>query len=162
MSSALPIRPRQITSKKNITLVASLFNEEYTNALVENCLAELAELAPNIRPTVIRVPGAYEIPVVASTLAKTSNAPSLMIALGVIIQGDTEHGDLIATSCTQALQQIAISTQIPIINQVLLVEDEKQAYARCIATLLNRGREAARAAVTMLEVLQQINQKFSR
>lgn len=162
MSSALPIRPRQIGAKHSIAIVASVFNEDYTNALVENCLAELSELAPNTRVAVIRVPGAFEIPVAISAIAQAATPPAIIIAFGVIIRGGTEHGDLIAQTTTQQLQQISVKTSIPVINQVLLVQDEKQAYARCIATRLNRGREGAGAAISMLESLSQISLKFPR
>jgi 6,7-dimethyl-8-ribityllumazine synthase len=79
-----------------------------------------------------------------------------VIALGCIIRGGTAHADLVATSVTEALQKIAIETVTPIIHEVLLVEDEKQAYARCIGQKLNRGREAARSALDIVDVMNEV------
>jgi 6,7-dimethyl-8-ribityllumazine synthase len=79
-----------------------------------------------------------------------------IIALGLIIRGDTHHADLVASSVTQALQNLAVQHCLPVIHEVLLVEDEKQAHARCIAASMNRGREAARAAAGMIDVFSEI------
>ena len=69
---------------------------------------------------------------------------------------------MVAESVTHSLQQIAVTHALPIIHEVLLVDDEKQAYARCIGNKLNRGREAARAAASIMETLQQIKQNAPR
>ena len=131
--------------------MASKYNEQFTDALVENAVTELEELLPNARVDVYRVPGAFEIPVIASTLIK-SDPPAAIIALGLIIRGATDHADLVGQSVTQSLQQLAVDSLVPVIHEVLLVQDEKQAHARCIGAQLNRGREAARTAATMVEV----------
>ena len=89
---------------------------------------------------------------VASVLDR--DPPSCVIALGLIIRGSTEHGDLVARSVTDALQKLAVESLRPIIHEVLLVDDEKQAYARCIGAQLNRGREAARAAAAIIDVFR--------
>ncbi|GAA5480815.1 6,7-dimethyl-8-ribityllumazine synthase [Haloferula sargassicola] len=156
MSTALPPKPRIIGPRTRVCIVASRYNEQFSDALVENTIAELGELMPNTRVDVIRVPGAFEIPVVAAAVLKRQ-APAALIALGVIIKGATAHADLVAKSVVDSLQQLAIEAQLPVINEVLLVEDEKQAYARCIGANLNRGREAARAATAMVDVFQEIN-----
>lgn len=156
MSTALPPKPRIIGPRARVCIVASRYNEQYSDALVENAIAELGELMPNTRIDVIRVPGAFEVPVVTAAVLKRES-PAAMIALGVIIKGATAHADLIAGSVVDALQRLAVEHQIPVINEVLLVEDEKQAYARCIGANLNRGREAARVAASMVDVFQEIN-----
>ena len=145
MSLALPPKPRIIGPKVRICIVASKYNEQFTDALVENTIEELGELVPQGRVDLIRVPGAFEIPVMIAAVLDR-DPPACIIALGLIIRGSTEHADLIGRSVTDALQQLAIESQRPIIHEVLLVSDEKQAYARCIGAQLNRGREAARAA----------------
>lgn len=155
MSSALPPKPRLVGSKVRVCIVAAKFNEQFSDALVENAIEELGELLPSARIDLVRVPGAFEIPVTIE-LVLSRDLPSVVIALGVIIRGATAHADLIATSVTEALQQLAIDHRKPVIHEVLLVEDEKQAYARCIGAKLNRGREAARAAAAMVEVFQEI------
>ncbi len=151
MSDALPPKPRLVGPKVRICIVASKYNEKFTDALVENATKELGQLLPHARIDLVRVPGAYEIPVIVSNVIK-SGPPSCVIALGLIIKGATDHADMIGESVTHSLQQLAIDSLVPVIHEVLLVEDEKQAYARCIGDQLNRGREAARTAATMVEI----------
>ena len=155
MSTALQPKPRVIGHKVRICIVASKYNEQFTDALVENAISELGELIPAARIDLIRVPGAFEIPV---AVAKSMQRDDLncIIALGLIIRGDTHHADLLASSVTQALQNLAVQHCLPVIHEVLLVEDEKQAHARCIAASMNRGREAARAAAGMIDVFSDI------
>ena len=155
MSTALPARPRSApTQKAHIAIVASLYNEQYANALLQNAKDELAVILPNTQLDVARVPGAFEIPVACELLLSSENPPDAIIALGVIIQGQTKHAGMVAESVTSSLQQMAIRHKKPVIHEVLLVDDEKQAYARCMAANLNRGREAARSAHTMVELFQ--------
>lgn len=144
-----------VGGKIRISIVAAKFNQEFTNALVENAVAEIEEFASTPRVDLVRVPGAFEIPVVAKALIEEEK-PDCIIALGCIIRGGTSHADLVATSVTNALQQLAIETTTPIIHEVLLVEDDKQAYARCIGKKLNRGREAARSALDIIEIMNEV------
>ncbi|MGB0774596.1 MAG: 6,7-dimethyl-8-ribityllumazine synthase [Akkermansiaceae bacterium] len=161
MSKVLPPKPRSLNQKGNITIVASLYNEEFTNAMVENAMSELEELIPNAHVDVVRVPGAFEVPVAVETVIQ-HDTPSCVIALGLIIRGQTAHGDMVAESVTYSLQQIAVNHAIPIIHEVLIVADEKQAYARCIGSKLNRGKEAARAATSIIDTLQQLKRSTNR
>ncbi len=161
MSTALPPKPRMIGPKVRVCIVASKYNEQFTDALVENAIEELAELVPQGRVDLIRVPGAFEIPVMVATLLDR-DPPACIIALGLIIRGATEHADLVARSVTDALQQLAVKSLRPVIHEVLLVEDEKQAYARCIGAQLNRGKEAARAAASMIDIFQELDRSMSR
>ena len=161
MSHALPPKPRIIGPKVRICIVASKYNEQFTDALVENTIEELGELVPQGRIDLIRVPGAFEIPVMVATVINRE-PPACVIALGVIIRGATEHADLVGRSVTDALQQLAINSLVPIIHEVLVVKDEKQAQARCIDAQLNRGREAARAAAAMIDVFQELSRSLPR
>jgi 6,7-dimethyl-8-ribityllumazine synthase len=159
MSSALPPKPRVIGPRVRICIVAAKYNETYTDALVQNVIEELGELVPQGRVDLIRVPGAFEIPVTVASVIERE-APACIIALGVIIRGATQHADLVATSVTNGLQQLAMESKRPIINEVLLVDDEKQAYARCIGAQLNRGKEAARAAASMIDIFQELDRSM--
>lgn len=161
MSSALPPKPRLIGPKVRVCIVASKYNEQFTDALVENTIAELGELVPNGRIDLIRVPGAFEIPVVVASLLER-DPPACVIALGLIIRGSTEHADLVGSSVTHSLQQLAVKFCRPVIHEVLLVADEKQAYARCIGEHLNRGKEAARAAASMIDIFHELDRSMSR
>jgi len=155
MSKALLPRPRSLSQKSTITIVASQYNAEYTDALVENAQKELAELAPHAQITLVRVPGAFEIPATVEAIIQLKQ-PACLIALGLIIRGQTPHADLVAESVTNALQNIAVNHTIPIIHEVILCNDKEQANARCIGKKLNRGMEAARAAVAMTDLFDQI------
>ena len=161
MSTALPPKPRTVASRRRVCVVASQYNEQFTDALLDNAVDELSELFPQSSIEIARVSGAFEIPVVVKTLAQT-NAPDCIIALGVIIRGDTQHADLVASSVTDALQQIAVTEGVPVIHEVLLVDDEKQAFSRCIGESKNRGREAAQAALSVVEVMKELKRPLSR
>ncbi|MDP0491007.1 MAG: 6,7-dimethyl-8-ribityllumazine synthase [Verrucomicrobiota bacterium JB023] len=156
MSQALAPKPRVLTSGKNrIAIVASQFNEKYTDALVEFCVDELSSVMPQARVDLIRVPGAYEIPLATKLILKNEN-PAAVICLGVIIEGETAHADLIATSVTDSLLAMSLQYEVPVIHEVLLVETEEQARARCLGTELNRGKDAANAAAAMVEVSREL------
>ena len=161
MSTALPTKPRTLKQGSQVTIVASTYNEEFTNALVENTQQELEELIPQGKINLIRVPGAFEIPVTVEAVLR-QDKPDCVITLGLIIRGQTAHGDLVAESVTNALQEIAVRNAIPIIHEVVLVSDDKQAYARCIGSKLNRGREAARAATSILDTFSQFKRTSGR
>jgi 6,7-dimethyl-8-ribityllumazine synthase len=148
-------------SKIRICIVASKFNEQYSDALVDNAIEELGQLVPQGRVDLIRVPGAFEIPVMVAAVLDR-DPPTCVIALGVILRGATAHADLIGRSVTDSLQQLAMSSLRPVIHEVLLLDDEKQAYARCIGKQLNRGREAARSAAAMVDVFQEFERSIPR
>jgi 6,7-dimethyl-8-ribityllumazine synthase len=163
MSTALPPKPRIIGPRVRVCIVAAKYNEQFSDALVDNTVEELSELMPQTRVDLIRVPGAFEIPVtVATVLDRGETPPACVIALGVILKGATSHADMIASSVTRSLQELAIAYKVPVIHEVLLVEDEKQAYARCIGANLNRGREAARVAAAMVDVFSEIERSMPR
>ena len=163
MSSALPPKPRIIGPRVRVCIVASKYNEQFADALVDNAVAELSELMPQTRVDIIRVPGAFEIPVtIANILDRGENPPACVIALGVIVKGATAHADMIGNSVTLSLQELSIRYKLPIVHEVLLVEDEKQAYARCIGSNLNRGREAARIAASMVDIFNEIERSMPR
>jgi len=161
MSRALQPKPRIFSPKSRICIVASKYNEAYTDALVENAIAELGELVPQGRIDVVRVPGAFEIPVIASQLIERVS-PDCVVCLGLIIRGDTAHADLVATTVTGALMDVAVKSGTPVIHEVLLCNDETQAYDRCIGVEMNRGREAARAAAAMIDIAAEMNRTMPR
>ena len=161
MSLALPPRPRVINAKgKKLAIVASKYNEVYSDALVHHVVDELVDCLPQARVDLIRVPGAFEIPVAVKALLELEE-PNCVIALGVIIRGETAHADLVSSSVTDALQQLALEYNTPVIHDVLLVEDEAQAQVRCLGEEMNRGIEAARAAAAMVEVFSELDRSGS-
>ena len=166
MSSALTPRPRIIGPKVRICVVATKYEDglpevPFANALVENTVEELSELLPQGRVDLIRVPGIFEIPVTMANILDRS-APACMIALGVLFRSSTNNPDILAKSVTDSLQALAIEHKLPIIHEVLLVEDEKQAYAYSIGAKLNRGRKAARAAASMIDIFQELDRTMPK
>ena len=146
-------------ARRTFALVASQYNPEYVQALVDHTAVELMRVVPNARLILHQVPGAFEIPIVVQELAaRAENEIDVIIALGVILQGDTDHAGLLARTVTDALQQIALNHRLPIIHQVLSCKDEGQAKVRCIDPTYNRGTEAARAAVSMSNLLAQLRE----
>jgi 6,7-dimethyl-8-ribityllumazine synthase len=154
----LPRLPRSIGSRRTVTIVASLYNEELVNSLIDSTNNELTRIMPNISVSVYRVPGAFEIPVCVKFLLERSK-PDAVIALGVIIKGATSHADLVASSTTRSLQDLALDYQTPLIHEVLLTENREQAQQRCQGDK-NRGIEAARAAITMAELFAQLQEAY--
>ena len=161
MSLSLPRKPRILNNKySKLAIVASKYNEVYSDGLVDNVIDELSHYLPQARVDLIRVPGAFEIPVAIKALLELEQ-PICVIALGVIIRGDTSHADLVARNVTDALQQLALEYRTPVIHEVLLVEDEAQAHVRCRGDELNRGVEAARTAASMVEIFSELDRKGS-
>lgn len=133
-------------------IIAAQYNGKFTNALVRFAKAELAA-ADEV--AVFRVPGSFEIPVVAGRLAHSGEFDAV-ICFGVILRGATTHADHIAIGVTNALAQLQIDSGIPIIHGVLLFENEEQAQQRCLNPDTNRGIEAARTAIEMVKVCRQL------
>jgi 6,7-dimethyl-8-ribityllumazine synthase len=106
-----------------------------------------------------RVPGAFEIPVCAEFVLRNTE-PDAVIALGVILRGETEHGDLVGASVTDALQRMAVAHCTPIVHEVLLLDNEEQAKVRCFGDRLNRGTEAGRVAVNMVQLFEKLRLTF--
>ena len=158
MAKSAPDSPAPTARNGSVAIVASRYNARFTDALVESASATLAKLAPDLKLRVVRVPGAFEIPVVVDALASSEDQPLAIIALGVIIRGSTAHADLIAESITRSLQDTGVSHLIPVIHEVLLVANVEQAEARTLGDELNRGREAAEAAIAMIEVMDSLGE----
>ena len=145
---------------QRIVVVAARYNEKYTTALLQNCLDELAQCAPGVEVEVVRVPGAFEVPLmVTRAICCGAETPDAVIALGVILRGSTAHADLIGEAITRELMRTSCRTRKPIIHEVLLLDNEQQAEERCLGERLNRGREAARAAIEMVNLIDAQNEK---
>jgi 6,7-dimethyl-8-ribityllumazine synthase len=156
MSKSVPMRPR-LAPKATLSfaIVASQYNAQFTQPLVDNAYRELNILEPGATVSLISAPGSFEIPLMVQAVAELERYQAI-IALGLIIRGQTAHADLIAQSVTTALLDISLAHRVPVIHGVLLVENEELARARCIDQEFNRGVETARAAVAAARTLRDI------
>ncbi len=132
-------------------IVASKYNARYVDAMLRAAKSELKR-ARAAGVQIVRVPGAYEIPVVASRIARQS-PPSAIICLGVILRGQTAHAAHIGDAVSRALMEIQLRHEVPVIHEVLLLENEEQAKVRCLGRKHNRGAEAAQTALAMAQVM---------
>ena len=140
------------SSGGTFALVASRYNARYVDAMLRAARAELRRAGVS-RIQIVRVPGAYEIPVVAKRLARTLPGLSAIVCLGVILRGETVHAAHIGDTVSRALMEIQLAYEIPVIHEVLLLENEAQARVRCLGSRHNRGTEAAQTALAMVRVL---------
>jgi 6,7-dimethyl-8-ribityllumazine synthase len=145
-------RTRTRAAGTRFAIVASTYNRRFVDGMVRAAQAELKR-AGAAEVCVVRVPGAFEIPVVAAALARDV-APrySAVICLGVILRGATHHAQTICDAITQSLAQTAVATGVPVIHEVLMVENTAQAKERCLDPKHSRGLEAAQTAIEMARV----------
>jgi 6,7-dimethyl-8-ribityllumazine synthase len=137
-------------------IVAGRYNQRFSDELVARANRALRTAgAKRADIAVFRVPGAFEVPVVVSRLAASGDYNAI-IALGVIIRGETAHADLIGRAVTDALARIALRDGVPVIHEVLLLENEQQAYVRCLESKHNRGTEAALTAIEMAHLMREL------
>jgi 6,7-dimethyl-8-ribityllumazine synthase len=138
--------------KLKIGIVQARFNANITDALAAACKAELLALGVAEKDiTHITVPGALEVAVALQSMAEKSSFDAL-IALGCIIRGETYHFELVANESGAAITRIGLDYQVPIANAVLTTENLEQAVAR----QEDKGRDAARVAVEMANLLESI------
>lgn len=133
-----------------IAVVTALFNEEITTALERGALRELAALGVEEgRVAIFRVPGAWELPYAAARIFRENLADAL-IACGCVIRGETSHYDIVANESASGLMRVALDFVRPVMNAVLTVENLAQAKARSGDNSSNKGAEAARAFVELM------------
>jgi 6,7-dimethyl-8-ribityllumazine synthase len=135
-----------------IGIVQARFNEAITNALAAACKAELAALGVlDKHVDHVFVPGALEVPVALQALAE-KNRYDALIALGCIIRGETYHFELVANESAAGVTRIALDYQVPVVNAILTTENLAQAIAR----QTDKGADAARVAVEMANLMNEI------
>lgn len=135
-----------------IGIVQARWNEPITNALMQACREELLALGlPEDHIDMVTVPGALEIPVALQALAEKGGYDAL-IALGCVIRGETYHFELVANESAAGVTRVSLDYQIPVANAILTTENEAQAIAR----QTEKGRDAARVAVEMCNLLDDL------
>jgi 6,7-dimethyl-8-ribityllumazine synthase len=144
-------------ARRGVAIVASRFNGEITNRLLEAAIEELDEAGVRREAiTVMPVPGAFELPLAAMALAKTRRY-ACVVALGCVVRGETPHFDFIASEAASGLQLAALETGVPVAFGVLTVDMVEQAEAR-----VSKGAEAVRTALEMADAFAQLRASATR
>ena len=140
-----------------IGLVVSRFNSFLVEQLVKGALDAFVRLGGSEKDvTVVRVPGAYELPLAAAALAKKKSEVDAVVALGAVVQGATMHAALINETTARAFSQISLETGVPVLDGVVSAENLEQAVERCGTKQGNKGFGAVQAAVEMANVMRRL------
>ncbi len=139
-----------------IAIVASQFNEKLMALLLQGTQQRLRELNVfDSAITLIRVPGAIEIPIAAQRFARTEKY-AVIISLGVVIRGETTHYDYVCNQVSDGCQRVALDYNLPVIFGVLTTENEEQALDRLGGAHGHKGHDVADAAVAIVNALKEV------
>jgi 6,7-dimethyl-8-ribityllumazine synthase len=139
-------------ARLSVGVVVARFNADITSRLLESAIAELEEAGVRReRIDVVKVPGAFELPLGAMALAKTRRY-ACVVAIGCVIRGQTPHFDYVAGEAASGLQLAALETGVPVSFGLLTCDTREQAEARAGGSRGNKGAEAARSALEMADV----------
>jgi 6,7-dimethyl-8-ribityllumazine synthase len=139
-------------------IIATRWNPRIVDALVEaaqRCLVEHGVVAERL--DIVRVPGAWELPMAAAALARSDRYAAL-VALGCVVRGETRHYEHVADECARGLMRVSLDHGLPVANGVLAVEDHAHAEARAGGKHGNKGEEAALAALEMADLQRQLSE----
>lgn len=141
---------------KRIAIVVSRFNEDVTSGLLKGAIAYLAEHGVDLPDHhVFQAPGAFEIPLIAQTLARSGQFDGV-VCLGCVIKGDTAHFEYISLAASSGLMTASLATGIPLTFGILTTYSDEQAIIRSRDDAHNKGREAAAACLDALDTLAAI------
>jgi 6,7-dimethyl-8-ribityllumazine synthase len=157
MSGPQIIEGERGSARRRVAVIASRFNDFVVSGLVKGAVASWVKHGGAEDALLIaRVPGAYELPVVARQLAKSGRYEAI-VALGCVIRGETAHFDYVAGECARGLQDVSIDTGIPIAFGVLTTETVEQALERAAPGGSNKGGEAMDTALEMADLLAKLD-----
>ena len=140
-------------------IIASRWNPRITDALVDSARASfLANGVLDAAIDVVRVPGAWELPVIARDLAHAGRHAAI-VALGCVVRGDTRHYEQVADGASDGLMRVALDTGVPVLNGVLAVERFEDALARAGGSHGNKGEEAALVAIEMADLRRKLQEQ---
>lgn len=138
-------------------IIASRWNPRIVDALIEGAQRALSEHGVDAEAIdLVRVPGAWEIPVAAAALAR-GRRHAAILALGCVVRGDTRHYEHVADNCARGLMRVALDHGVPVLNGVLAVELHADAEARAGGAHGNKGEEVALAAIEMVDLWEKLN-----
>lgn len=151
------VAAKDVERSFSVAVVVSRFNKEVTDRLCDGAIQRLKELdILNEDITLVYVPGACEIPIVAQKLAESKKF-LVIIALGAVIRGETGHYDFVCKQVSDGCQKVSLEFNIPVVFGVLTTENVEQALERSGGKHSHKGREAVDAAFEMVSVLQQLS-----
>jgi 6,7-dimethyl-8-ribityllumazine synthase len=155
MGKAADSAPVRATGMR-VAVVAARYNEALVEQLVAGAHSAWQSAGGAVDALRIeRVPGAFELPLAAQALARTGSYDAV-VALGCVIRGDTAHFDFVAGECARGLQQVMLTTGIPVAFGVLTTENLAQAQERAAPGAHNKGAEALHTALAMAQLLRRI------
>ncbi len=135
-------------------VIASRWHDELVDALIDGARRAFAgHGVDDDALDVVRVPGAWELPVLAARLAAGGDYAAI-VALGCVVRGETRHYEHVADQCAAGLMRVALDSGVPVLNGVLAVEDEADAWARAGGARGNKGADVATVAVEMAGVIR--------
>lgn len=146
----------RVHAKVRFAIVASRWNPRIVDALIDGARRAFAAHGANDGAVdVVRVPGAWEIPMAAAKLAGAGRYAAI-VALGCVVRGDTRHYEHVADGCAQGLMRVALDHGVPVLNGVLAVEQHADAQARAGGAHGNKGEEVALAALEIVDLWSNI------
>jgi 6,7-dimethyl-8-ribityllumazine synthase len=153
-----PLKDQTDVSGSRALIVEARFYDDIQDALLEGAVAELK--GAGVSHDVITVPGALEIPAaiaIAIDAGEKNGKPyDCAVALGCVIRGETIHFEIVSMESSRGLMDLAVNKKFPLGNGILTVNTEEQAWARARANDLNKGGDAARAALAMLRIKRRL------
>lgn len=154
----VPLQDQADIRDARVLVVEARFYDDIQDALLEGARAELAKAG--VHHDVVTVPGALEIPVaiaIALDAAEAGGAPyDAAIALGCVVRGDTFHFEIVSMESASALMSLAVARRLPLGNGILTVDTDAQAWERARLTKMDKGGDAARAALAMLRLKRRL------
>jgi 6,7-dimethyl-8-ribityllumazine synthase len=156
------IRGEGEASGVRVAIVAARFNEAVTHALVDGAVDALARAGvADEDVTLVWVPGAFEVPIVARRFAESGSVDAV-ICVGAVIRGETAHFELVANEAARGIAEVARSTGVPCIFEILATDDLEQARSRAGGQHGNKGWEAATSALEMVHVMRALADEVAR
>ena len=139
-----------------VAIVHARFNEPLINMMIEGAQAKLSQLqVPNEQVELFNVAGAYELPYAVQQVAKTQEFDAV-IAIGVVIRGDTPHFDYVCAESSRGLMDVSIKHSLPVIFGILTVNTDEQAEERANPQKMNKGGETAATAIEMINLTRKL------
>jgi 6,7-dimethyl-8-ribityllumazine synthase len=156
MDSLRTVEGEVVAHGRKVAIAAARFNDFIVSSLLKGATTSWAEHGGAASDLVIaRVPGAFELPVVARKLA-LSGRYDAVVALGCVIRGDTPHFEYVAGECARGLTMVSLESGLPVIFGVLTVETVEQALERAATTSMNKGGESMDTALEMISLMKQL------